>query len=772
MQADAYANPLIDAGELARELEVIIQEAKRKADNPGAVTTETLFELLHDRHRIRRWRIGREPGLRRADARAMLVRFYRNFYHPRQHDACRSSATSISTRRCGTCAGSTARSRPAPVARIAGPEEDGADRLPLSRVARRHRRRRSSRSAGGRSRTLHERHAGARPRRHGCSARDARRGCIARCASGKLASSVTAYNYTPTDARRVRRARRDAGGAARPAARAIWDQVRDDPRGRRAAQEVERAKRVYESRWVRRLEDMEGQANYLAEWEALGDWRLGDRYFERDHGDDGTEVTRSRAGISTPEQAGWSCIVRRRAPEVAARCRRRCARCSTTRAPALVAAGRRSRPRRAATAVARLRRSEREEGGVRVYRTAAGVPMLVRRRPGAPIVHAGVYMLGGARDEPPRSAGLTRCSSRTALKGTDAPRRTADRRGGRAARRQSWARRDGGGFGWTISVPARRAAGDRAARGRRAAPDDPGRCARDRARDRAGELVARCATTCIAIRCGLATQAAFGGHPYGALARWDGEHVRRDRRRATVRDWHRERVLESPAVIAVVGDVDRGAGGARGGAFTELRGGDVAPLARAARGRLRPCSVVEQRDKAQTALALAFAGPARADDARFATAMIAGVASGLGGRFFDELRDKQSLGYTVQAFASERALAGTFVSYIATSPEQEEVARRGLLDEFAKFRERQVTRRSWSARRRMRSACTRSVSRAAARCSARSWTRGCSATAAELEEYDAQVRAVTGAAMRAAAERYFVEDRRVEGIVRGVAKTV
>src|SRR3954462_12616258 len=30
VQADAYANSLIDAGELARELEVIIQEAKRK----------------------------------------------------------------------------------------------------------------------------------------------------------------------------------------------------------------------------------------------------------------------------------------------------------------------------------------------------------------------------------------------------------------------------------------------------------------------------------------------------------------------------------------------------------------------------------------------------------------------------------------------------------------------------------------------------------------------------------------------------------------------
>src|SRR3954469_6966889 len=81
LQADAYARSLIDADELARELEVIIQEAKRKADNPGAVATETLYELLHDRHRVRRWRIGREPGLR-ALTRDALVGFYRNFYHP------------------------------------------------------------------------------------------------------------------------------------------------------------------------------------------------------------------------------------------------------------------------------------------------------------------------------------------------------------------------------------------------------------------------------------------------------------------------------------------------------------------------------------------------------------------------------------------------------------------------------------------------------------------------------------------------------------------
>jgi zinc protease len=81
IQADAYANSLIDSAELAKELEVIIEEAKRKADSPSAVATETLFELLHDKHRIRRWRIGREAGLR-ALTRERLLAFYRNYYRP------------------------------------------------------------------------------------------------------------------------------------------------------------------------------------------------------------------------------------------------------------------------------------------------------------------------------------------------------------------------------------------------------------------------------------------------------------------------------------------------------------------------------------------------------------------------------------------------------------------------------------------------------------------------------------------------------------------
>jgi zinc protease len=123
IQADAYAHSVIDAEELARELEVIIQEVKRKRDNPTALTIEGLYALLHDRHRIRRWRMGEEDALRRF-TRDEVVRFYRNHYRPSNTilvivgDVDADDALARAEALYGTLAD-------APVERDPGPVEDG-----------------------------------------------------------------------------------------------------------------------------------------------------------------------------------------------------------------------------------------------------------------------------------------------------------------------------------------------------------------------------------------------------------------------------------------------------------------------------------------------------------------------------------------------------------------------------------------------------------------------------------------------------------------------
>ena len=154
--------------------------------------------------------------------------------------------------------------------------------------------------------------------------------------------------------------------------------------------------------------------------------------------------------------------------------------------------------------------------------------------------------------------------------------------------------------------------------------------------------------------------------------------------------------------------------------------------------------------------------------------MIASVASGLGGRFFDELRDKRSLCYTVHAFAADRRLAGTFGAYIATSPEQEDAARDGLLAEFRRLRDEPVTAeeleraqdvrdrhaRDPAAERRRR--CWRDIVDAFLFGSlARSRRVRCAGARRDRRSRCSEWR-----------ERYFDPSRRVEGIVRGTGKKV
>src|SRR5262245_608266 len=401
VQADAYARSLIDADELARELEVIIQEAKRKADNPAAVVTETLYELLHDRHRIRRWRIGREPGLR-ALTRDALVGFYRNFYHSGNTvlsivgDVDPDEALAEVYRKYGSLpAGEPAR--------FPGQIEEGVAGFRFREMAG---------DIGQTQVAIGWRTPGTT--HPDTSSLDLLAAVIGSGRASRLyravrerrlASSVSAYNYTPTEIGVFVLHAESPPASATDAARAMWDQVRVLRDGDVGEFEVERAKRIYESQFVRRLEDMEGQANYLAEWEALGDWRMGDRYLERLLTTTRDDLVAVANRYLDPDNAGIIVYRPASSPEIAADHYAMRALLDTEPRPAPLAP---PAPYAAhALPSAAKPQLECEESGVRVYRTSSGTPILVRIKPGAPLVHAGIYAIGGSSEEHPSLDGLT-----------------------------------------------------------------------------------------------------------------------------------------------------------------------------------------------------------------------------------------------------------------------------------------------------------------------------------------------------------------------------
>ena len=760
VQSDAYARSLIDADELARELEVIIQEAKRKADNPGAVATETLYELLHDRHRMRRWRIGREAGLRTL-TRDAVAGFYRNFYHPGNTvlsivgDVDPETALAEVRRAYGSLpSGEPSRQR--------GPTEEGVAGFRYRELAG---------DIGQTQLALGWRTPGTT---HPDTASldllstvlgSGRASRLYRAVrERRLASSISAYNYTPTEIGVFVVHAETQPVTTRDAARATWDQLRAIRDGEVGELEIERAKRILESQFVRRLEDMEGQANFLAEWEALGDWKMGERYLERLLSTTRDQLIESANRYLDPDAAGVLVYRPTSSEEVAA-----------TADDMRSLLDREPRPEGLSPASPRTPHPippgpkavfEREEAGVRVYRTASNVPILVRIKPGAPLVHAGAYFVGGASDEAPSLAGLTRLMVRTALKGTSARTALQIAEEGELLGGSVGSAAGSESFGWSISVPTQYAAG---AIELLADVVQHGTFEGDALETERAVALAEIA----AVRDDmyryptmLALRAAFEGHPYGVPIGGTEEsiaHVDRD----AVQRWHREHALTSAVAIGVVGDGDPDdLANIIARAFTELKfRAAVAPAAPA--WPRTTTSNVETRERAQTALALMFPGPSRTSDDRYSAAMIASVASGLGGRFFDELRDKRSLCYTVNAFASERRTAGIFGAYIATSPSQEDAARDGLLAEFRRLRDEPVTDEELERAKQYAigvHAIRQQSGGAVLSDLIDSYLFG---ALSELLEHDERVLAVTPESMRGVAQRYFDQSRRVEGIVRG-----
>ncbi|HET9424076.1 MAG TPA: pitrilysin family protein [Gemmatimonadaceae bacterium] len=759
IQADAYARSLIDDEELRRELEVIIEEAKRKADNPGAVATETLYELLHDRHRIRRWRIGREEGLRTLTADSVR-KFYRAFYHP--ENTVLAIVGDVDPDRAIAEAESLYGALPrGSVERSRGEHEDGpagfryrelSGDILQTQIA-----------IGWRApATLHRDAPALDLLASVLSAGRASR-LFRAVRDRSLASSVSAYHYTPTDLGVFVVTAESKPETARSALTAIWDQLRRVREGEISEHEVERAKRIYESRWIRQLEDMEGQANFLASWEALGDWMTGDRYLD--------SIMRLTAKDLSVAARDWlptsdaAVLVYRPAssPPFAADGDEMRSLLSVGGVAAVEA----SSPIPAAAPISPVRvRIIREEAGVRVYQGPGGVPILVRLKPDTPLAHVGLFVAGGAIGEPADRAGLTLLMARTAARASE--RRStlrvaeeAELLGGSIGASVA-----GDSFGWALSVPAKNlaAATELLADVLQHPAFPPEVLETERAAAIAAVIATRDDMYRYPLR--LATSAAYAGHPYGTPAAGTEQSLAAVTR-ADVIDWHRDRVRAGSTVIAVVADGNADDIAALvAGAFTGLRRVEASPPSTPG-WTGAPLEVVESRDRAQSAIAMLYPGPGRLDRDRFAASLIGGIASGLGGRFFDELREKRSLCYTVHTFLSERWKAGAFVAYIATSPDREGEARQGLLDEFRKIREGGVTPDELAR------AQTYAIGVHQIRMQSGGAVLGEIADAfmfgslAELDEVDANVRAVTLEDIRAVAVKYFDPERRVEGIVRG-----
>jgi zinc protease len=770
VQADALANSVIEAEELRKELLVIIQEAKRKLDSPGAVAQESLFELLFDVHRMRRWRIGTETQLA-GYTRDDVMRFYRAHYRPERIVLAIVGDIDVEA---------ALRS----VERLYGSLEPGAapiDRGPAEPPRRGFRLRemhgdiaQGHLEMGWRTPdTLHEHTAAldmlaitlgaGRASRLYRSVRDA-----------GLASSVSAYHYTPTELGVFGVSAEPAPEHAKRTIAAIGhviDRVRSE---RISDSELERARNIIEARMIRRFETMDAQANVLAEWQALGDWRMADDHHQRLLSVSAEDLRAAAARYLDPELAALLLYRPERARPLDADADTLLAEIAATTgiaAPPIEEPPHTPGIGPPLTNVAVPRR-ELRDGNVHVYAADNGVRVVVEPRRSVPLVSLAVSCRGAGLAETPAESGITGLLARGSIRGTLRSSAHA-----LALRTEAL----GGAITpavnadlleWDLNVPSRHFdAGLDLLAEAVLEPTFP-EAELERERDYALQDIEQVRDDMYRYPLRLFMQAAFADHPYGydigaterALATID---------RAQVVDWHLHEVLRGSPTTLMVGDVEpEAAAAAVASRFERVQPVHREPPALPPEWPLRATVQADHRDKAQTALVVGFPGPPRSDSDVYALQLFANVISGLGGRLFEELRSRRSLAYSVSAFPLARWQAGAFVTYIATSPEREDEAREALLDELAAAiaaplaaedveRAKRYTIGTWRIRGQTNGAHLSELVSALLLGSG----------VHEIRAFESCIDAITAEQIMHTARRYLDPDRAVIGVVRGTGRS-
>lgn len=182
--------------------------------------------------------------------------------------------------------------------------------------------------------------------------------------------------------------------------------------------------------------------------------------------------------------------------------------------------------------------------------------------------------------------------------------------------------------------------------------------------------------------------ALYPHHPYG-LNVLGSEPVVQKLSQADLQNYYYQRLARpGNLVIAVTGDVDAKAVKKRVEALLgDWSGEPMQPpelTEDPAPAEIR--KVVECMDRNQSNLVLGFQGATLNSPERYPLLVLNGVLSSMGGRLFLELRDQQSLAYSVYAASEDGLDPGFLWVYIGTAPDKEETALAGILSELERIR--------------------------------------------------------------------------------------
>lgn len=770
IQADMIQQSAIDADELARELEVIVQESMMKRDNPAAMLNETLLEMAHDTHRIRRWRIG-HPEMLRGFRREDLLGFMAQNYAPNQMILSVVGDINLeeTQRWIAELWGSLP---PASLAREVSPIEPPRSGFRSARV-----------TADIRQKLL-QIHLPAPPELHPDTVPLAVLGSV--LSDGR---SARLYRRLKEDLQVAQSAWAGYEGFEQMGAISLGAECRtDDPLTvavelwREAAklkaepvqqEELERIKARIAMRRLSAQEEVLGVARSLASYEALGDYRLADTFIEELNAVTPEDVQRvARLYLNLDKATLLEYLP------------------SDLNIPAHLTQTVESALRTvdvSAQASAKFDSSERITAGVVTEASGVGGVLLAEeepveialphggtlrflRRGDLPLVSLQILFPGGRSLETDQRSGIASLLLKSLLKGTASytAEELANQLEGMGTNLSPQLGMEYLGVSLK-SLSEQFASSVDILREVLYAPTLPP----DEIEKEKQALFAdmrRQQDNPSSLAYDLFAEAYFGAsHPYGqpALGR---QAVLESASRDDLQQWLAGHLHSGKWVVAIVGNL-------------------TTEQALAAAERLIPPSVPEiptlptapllldtpmeteraiQRDKKQTAAMMGFDAPTITSDDRAAMIVLNSLTTGMGRRFFRAVRGENALAYTVTSFVRSRMGAGNFVTYTATAPDKEQFARQLLLAEIERLRTEPVSKEEISAAKAtligeyaigMQSFGAQSGELAAG--FIYGWAMD------EPQRYLERIRAVTPAEVQRVAQQYLDTASAVVGVVRG-----
>ncbi len=698
IQADALQNPLISEDELKKEIQVVLQEAKRKLDSPTAFSLEKLYELAFDVSPVRRWRIGDESTLLPL-ARKDVLDFHRRWYVPSNiilvisGNIDRRQVLDELVKRYSAMA----------------PEHVVPPTIPVEAVQKtlKYRQLRGD---------IHEARVEmgfqAPPAFskdwHACRVLQAvltlgRNSVLNRElkeAKGLVHSVTSSYLELKGEGYVSIGLDLDAS-KINPAELAAFTEFERMKSGALEEADIERAENLLEREFYLDEEDLTGLSIQLAHFENFanyGEWRNSVKRMRAVTSEQVIQAARkyftltrcsileylpNAASSRSVTAEGLAAFINQALPVSV--------RTAEEEEPAeKVSQNEKGRSPR--TPAKRVKLSNElstawVEYPLTQYTILRGPEVLVKESHALPIISLGIFFPGGRIFEGKANNGITELMLRTSIKGTltwDAIRLSSffERQGARVE-----ARSEPDFFGYMITGLSMNFEKnlDRLIAIIKQPRFDEEEIKKEKEQLKAE--AARVADNNMLYSQQLFKQAAYGDHPYGLPAFGRPESIE-NITRADLQEWHSQFVKNSQPFVVIAGDTEGSDYASR--LSNQFNGSEVSivdlKLAAPLRKIDSPREKVETRDRRQSSSVIGFLGPPAMAPESMALTVLKNMVSGLGGRFFEEIRDKQALAYTVSATHEPTALGGSFYSYVATSPENRKLALDALKEQFRKLK--------------------------------------------------------------------------------------